>query len=241
MSLKNKSIVVAAFACRLPYATFFLLLRSIKQNHFANHSKQYRLVAIAGLRLYYLYIEITSSNPTLVGGPQTTACTQIEIGYSILASIVPCIKTFMAPYDKPIMTEVGYQRYGSTKNSAHELGSIASKGEVTTEVVPAMASPAHERVYQRNGRGEDGYMNYSAAERTLTLSGKNDSVQALGILRPERIEYEAKVSHHGHEDMDIESRRDGREGSLDSGNSRRMIIKKGVEWSVDYDTRTTSL
>jgi hypothetical protein len=29
--------------------------------------------------------------------------------------------------------------------------------------------------------------------------------------------------------------------SVDNGNSRRMIIKKGVEWSVNYDARTASL
>lgn len=49
----------------------------------------------------------------------------------------------------------------------------------------------------------------------------------LGKLRPEQTVYEARVTHEG----SVESR------SLDSGNSQRMIIKKGVEWSVDYDTR----
>lgn len=54
----------------------------------------------------------------------------------------------------------------------------------------------------------------------------------LGKLRPEETVYEAKVTHNRGEEL--------RRGSIDSGNSQRMIIKKGVEWSVDYDTRNAS-
>lgn len=55
--------------------------------------------------------------------------------------------------------------------------------------------------------------------------------ESLGKLRPELTVYEARVTH----DLGVEGRR-----SVDSGNSRRMIIKKGVEWSVDYDMRNAS-
>lgn len=55
--------------------------------------------------------------------------------------------------------------------------------------------------------------------------------KGLGKLRPEQTEYQARVTHEGAD----EARR-----SVDSGNSRRMIIKKGVEWSVDYDVRNAS-
>ena len=50
----------------------------------------------------------------------------------------------------------------------------------------------------------------------------------MGKLRPEQTVYEARVV--------------GQEGrkSIDSGNSQRMIIKKGVEWSVDYNGRNAS-
>ena len=53
----------------------------------------------------------------------------------------------------------------------------------------------------------------------------------LTKLRPDQTVYEARVTHD-----QIERAR----GSLDSENSRRMIIKKGVDWSVDYDIRKTS-
>ena len=55
----------------------------------------------------------------------------------------------------------------------------------------------------------------------------------MGRLRPDQTVYEARVV--GHAESSTSERK-----SVDSGNSRRMIIKKGVEWSVDYDGRTVS-
>jgi hypothetical protein len=55
--------------------------------------------------------------------------------------------------------------------------------------------------------------------------------QFRGHLRPEDTLYEAKIVSHG----ERVSGEQGREHRLDSGNSGQMIIKKGVEWSVDYD------
>lgn len=199
-----------------------------------NHNLSRRVIAIAGLRLYYLQLEITTSNPTIIGGPEAVACAQIEIGYSILASIVPCLKNFMAPYDKPIMTQTGYQQYGSNRNYTHELSSIASKSDMKDDIAPTLASPSLEHVYLGHRLGD---LKHDGEERVG--GGKDDLPQPLGRLRPERINYEARVSHHADGDMEPGSR--GEEGrSIDSGNSRRMIIKKGVEWSVNYDQRTSS-
>lgn len=58
--------------------------------------------------------------------------------------------------------------------------------------------------------------------------------EGIGRLRPEQISYEARVEFKEREG-ERSSREDGETRSLESVNSRRMIIKKGVEWSVDYD------
>ena len=43
-------------------------------------------------------------------------------------------------------------------------------------------------------------------------------------LRPENTVYEAKITGRGQS-----------ERSVESGDSQRMIIERGIEWSVDYD------
>ena len=67
-------------------------------------------------------------------------------------------------------------------------------------------------------------------ERDSQYTGTGKRI--LGKLRPEQTVYEARVTHNHSGEV--------RRGSVDSGNSQRMIIKKGVEWSVDYDQRNTS-
>ncbi|PMD36735.1 hypothetical protein L207DRAFT_532336 [Hyaloscypha variabilis F] len=211
MSIKSKTIVVTSFGCRLP------------------------VIAIAGLRLYYLHLALTSTNPTLHGTPESTSVTQIEIGYAILASIVPCLKNFMAAYDAPIQSMHWYPTPSNT-GYTHELASVATgksksaKSQLSVSVSrsvdresPEVVEKGTEEVYNGGRKG--------GGARILS--------SGLGRLRPEQISYEARV-----EFKDREGERSSREEdgvgrrSVESGNSRRMIIKKGVEWSVDYDRRS---
>lgn len=63
--------------------------------------------------------------------------------------------------------------------------------------------------------------------------------ERLGRLRPEQVSYEARVDVKERErEGERSSREEGETRSIESINSRRMIIKKGVEWSVDYDRRS---
>jgi len=209
MSMKSKAIVVTAFGCRLP------------------------VIALAGLRLYFLNLELNSSDPYLHGGPSAVSVTQIEIGYSILASIVPCLKNFMAAYDAPVQSGNWYQHYGAT-NYTHELASVASKS-VTSRSENEKVGVVSSADVEGDGGKTVGMEEYTGGRKgggARMLSG------GLGKLRPEPISYEARVTH-----KEREGERSSREGdvgetrSVDSGNSRRMIIKKGVEWSVNYDAR----
>jgi hypothetical protein len=119
-----------------------------------------------------------------------------------MASIVPCLKTFMAPYERPDPNASHYHNSGNGTN--YKLSSMASQYENDH----AASNTSVERDSQYRG---------GAGKRTL------------GKLRPEQTVYEARVTHN--------SSGEALRGSMDSGNSQRMIIKKGVEWSVDYDTR----
>jgi len=124
----------------------------------------------------------------------------------------------MAPYEKsPTTHSSQYPYYGRSTNC--ELSSVVSDAK---NGMPS--SPVVEWVSVSNEDMQ--YMNFGRR-------GVNMFVGGLGKLRPEQINYEARVTHETGGDKD-ESR------SVDSGNSQRMIIKKGVEWSVDYDTRATT-
>jgi hypothetical protein len=215
MSIKSKTVVVIAFGCRLPYVSCFFFRESVLT--FGS------VIALSALRLYYLHQQLTSSNPTLHGGPAAVSITQIELGYSILASIVPCLKNFMAAYDAPVQSGNWYQHYTDNTGYTHELTSVASKSVISK-------SEKGGKSDVNVSRDTEGQMEYAGGKKgggAGMLSG------GLGRLRPEQIRYEAKVTHREPE----AGREEGETRSVDSGNSRRMIIKKGVEWSVDYDSR----
>ncbi|KAE9378949.1 hypothetical protein N431DRAFT_327110, partial [Stipitochalara longipes BDJ] len=215
MSLKSKTIVVTSFGCRLP------------------------VIALAGLRLYYLHLALTSSNPTLHGTPESTSVTQIEIGYAILASIVPCLKNFMAAYDAPIQSLHWYPTPSNT-GYAHELASVATAKSAKSKSSKSQLSVSVSKSTSREGpevkekeRGGEIYRGGKKGGGASILSS------SLGKLRPEQISYEARVEFKDHEGERSSREEDGMgRRSVESVNSRRMIIKKGVEWSVDYDRRS---
>jgi len=61
----------------------------------ADHiSTEFRVIVPAALRLYYLNIELSSSDPTL-NGVLASVCMQIEMNYAIIAATTPCLRPFM--------------------------------------------------------------------------------------------------------------------------------------------------
>ncbi len=193
-----------------------------------------RVIALAALRLYYIHIALSSSNPTLEGLPEATSVTQIEIGYAILASIVPTLKNFMAAYEAPISSVNWYQHYASEPPTGytHELGSVATTKSMSGSV------PDVEKVREKVGTGEEGEGGdrYRGGKKG---GGARMLSERLGRLRPEQVSYEARVDAKEREgEGERSSREEGETRSIESINSRRMIIKKGVEWSVDYDRRS---
>jgi len=70
LSLEKKMLVIGAFAARLP------------------------VIVPAVLRLYYLKVEVNSSDP-LLHGTMASVCTQIQLSYAIIAATIPCLRPFM--------------------------------------------------------------------------------------------------------------------------------------------------
>lgn len=120
-----------------------------------------------------------------------------------MASIVPCLKTFMMPYERELTSPTQYRNYAYGNGTSHKLSSLVSTSR------------------------EEGIVDAEPAESAQESLGKLGA-KFMGKLRPDQTIYEARV-------VTQPERRTPDKRSIDSGNSRRMIIKKGVEWSVDYD------
>lgn len=155
-------------------------------------------------------MEINSSDPTL-SASNVVSCTQLEIGYGIMASIAPCLRTFISAYEPNLADNTKYPHSGYGHSTGHKLSSLASNSR---NEGAAESEPSAEDDRERLGRFANNFK---------------------GKLRPEKSTYEAQVV--------TAQQRDGVGHRLsgDSANSRRLIIiKKAVEWTVDYGNRNPS-
>lgn len=150
-----------------------------------------------------------SGDPTLTGA-YTIVCAQLELGYGLMASSVPCLKPFMSAFEGPFRPPQKSSNPNSSDYPFTTYGSGHSK---------RLRSASDHRI----GGGSAVAGLSSADERGL---------------RPDGGMYQATVSQ-GPEDRTGPG---GGEGtSIDSGDSRQLIIKKDlvikkeVKWSVERE------
>lgn len=187
---------------------------------------------------------MSSKSPSLTLSP-AVCCAQIQIAYSILSSIVPCLKTFIVAFDEPsvmhteyIMEVEGDSITGSSSDTLNVRKKLdAEEGAISWVKASDRATNIRPRVV-------------GDSEPDLRVDRK-------WILRPEDTIYEACIVSPGftsHEDglkSEVRAGEDRRvyhgEGTGKTGNvgAERMVIKKGVEWRVEHistvsDARTRS-
>ena len=136
----------------------------------------------------------------------------------------------MAAYEAPISSVNWYQHYASEPPTgyAHELGSVATTKSQRSAMSGSV--PDVEKVKEKvgtavsEGEGDDRYKGGKKGGGARMLS------ERLGRLRPEQVSYEARVDTKERErEGERSSREEGETRSIESINSRRMIIKRG--WS----------
>lgn len=96
------------------------------------------------------------------------SCTQFEIGYSIMASIVPCLKTFMKPYERQFNGAAQYRNY------AYDTGTGTSLKLSSLRSISRGDAAAGGTAAQRENKGRLG-------------------AKFMGKLRPEQMISEEKV------------------------------------------------
>ncbi|KAL2430279.1 hypothetical protein ABEF95_003723 [Exophiala dermatitidis] len=172
MNMVQKGTVVSAFAVRL------------------------LTIPALAMRLYYL-------NPTSIPDNRSLAlslvvvCTQIQVGYGIMAASVTVLKPFMVVYEKPAGS-TDYMSGGHIKN--YGKNTMPSEHTGTSFQLKSMGRPA-DAADARSGGG--------ATDPTQQYSG-----------------YNATATAHGHKKDD---------DSINSQDSRRMIIERKTDWSVRYE------
>ena len=169
MSLTSKSIVVGAFATRL------------------------LVIPACILRLHYMNSNVLADHRTLAN-TYVVVCTQLQLGYGIIAVTIPCLRPFLAVYDGP---RPGQSTYG----------------------------------YQSNG-GDKGLQSFGSGNPRSPLSREGSSpgvrqyVSRPQGFRPDQTKYTATVSLR-----DMKNER----SSMNSHESRQMIIEQKTGWSIEYD------
>ena len=101
-------ITALSIATELSYLALSVYL--VHDLHLSSTSKLLVLAAFgartltivpSAVRLFFLSQQFASDDPTLVGGAAALAAAELEIGYSLLAATVPCLKPFISTWEGP--------------------------------------------------------------------------------------------------------------------------------------------
>lgn len=176
-----------------------------------------RLIAFALLRLHYLSRGITSLNPPLdlVGA---VVWAQIELHYSNFAGTVPCLRPFMMAVNTD---------YGATDPRP----ALSSKGYGSSGSGNRLGGSSYGLGSIRSGGGKDS-------------SSMNPSVFKMAKKGAVRMD-SSNTIRHGSNNVSTVIHEVGQDSnSIGSNDSRKMIIKKEVDFRVEHgrtDTRDEEL
>ena len=175
------------------------------------------VIVPAAFRLHYLSEALNSSNFTL-DITYEVVCKQIEIAYAIIAATLPCLRPFMVAtatnYGAPAeghKTKTGSygKAYGRSKSSSQGDRNQSHTGVSLTNLTRKLGSGLHS---EKNGTSFTANGDSSGPTYGMDSSGK----------------YTATV-------VASRAARDTR--SIESSESKQMIIRKDVEYAVEYDSR----
>lgn len=153
----------------------------------------------------YIFRQLTSSNPTLVGAA-SSVLTQLELFYGLTAATIPCLRPFLAGF----VTNYGAMG-GSTVIDGSQVGTGSGKDPSDSYALMSVASGA------RNG----------PSERQRSRSRPRSPDVGGSEFRPDRVRHECSVTHG--------KSRSTMAGSVNSDESTQMIIKKEVQWYIDSE------
>ncbi len=192
----------------------------------------------AALHLHYLHLQILSANPFLAGA-YTAACAQFELGYGIMASSMPCLKPFMSAYEGPF-------RPPNNKGSGQNNSSGDYKFTTYGSRSQGHNNNNHSNHSKRLRSGKPAHLSSGSTDGDISRRLCQDqAIYKATISHPDKsnpITTTSAHHHHHHHNNNNNSSSGRKHGSVDSGDSRQMIIqkedmviKKEVKWSVERE------
>jgi len=182
-------------------------------------------------RLHFLRSFLSSSNPTL-DGTLVVVNTQIEMNYAIIAATIPCLRPFMTAlstnYGAPA-PKTPASNYGSNEYS---LNSLSGRSKPASRKV---ASKKRKSFIQLDSREE-------ASEKDIELGGKvvGGSGSGGGKGNGKRGNGEGTDRWRWDENEHTARIARGDGHSMESHESKQMIIERNTEWTVEFQGREES-
>jgi len=153
MRLLAKLLVILAFSARLP------------------------VIAIAGIRLYYLDLRLRGSNFTF----DYVIATQWQMGYAIMSSTITGMGPFLKPFDKEYVSST-YKQYGEGHSGSGSGGRSRMESALTTHS-SGMLPPSRRQMmghHHHHGHHRRSADNISESYLMDTLPSRRASKQSLG-------------------------------------------------------------
>ncbi|KAK2753784.1 hypothetical protein FQN55_000147 [Onygenales sp. PD_40] len=206
MAVERKFVVVLAFSSRL------------------------LVILPAAFHLHYIKKLLDSADPTLIGS-YVTICAQIELSYGIMANTIPCLKPFMAAYEdtgnKPSYRSRSPD--GSPNNGSGAFKKDADSSNTSNTYVLSKISS------NISSRFRNPWTSGALATHSRNNSISNPLAQhpqppprSKQPLRTDDVRYTATVGPGSWPDS-----QERQDQSLESHDSKRLVIKKDVKWNVE--------
>ncbi|KAI9367355.1 hypothetical protein BJX61DRAFT_312157 [Aspergillus egyptiacus] len=170
------------------------------------------MIIFAIFHIHYLQKDLGSSDPTLNAVP-SILWGQAELNYALVACSVLCLRPFMAAVST---------NYGTAGESSLE---DASKNK-----------SSGSNTVSGNGFGSRGVI---IGNETVAVGGLQlDTAAFAGSHKGAKARESRMWSPAGEEGIELVDQ--GRGGSMESGGSAKMIIRKDVQYTVEYGGKTSS-
>ncbi|KAK2790842.1 hypothetical protein FQN53_008666 [Emmonsiellopsis sp. PD_33] len=189
-----------------------------------------RVILPAAFHLHYIKKLLDSADPTLIGS-YVTICAQIELSYGIMANTIPCLKPFMAAYEdtgnKPSYRSRSPD--GSPNNGSGAFKKDADSSNTSNTYVLSKISS------NISSRFRNPWTSGALATHSRNNSISNPLAQhpqppprSKQPLRTDDVRYTATVGPGSWPDS-----QERQDQSLESHDSKRLVIKKDVKWNVE--------
>jgi hypothetical protein len=182
-----------------------------------------RTIPICAARLYYLNPASLSTNRVLAAS-LVVVCTQLQIGYGMLAAAVLCLRPFVAVYETSLSSQ-----YSNLTNSRAIAGSrkpslLSAAGASSFPLHPRVVRPPNARA--RNsivtdfGLDEISTVLSTGATHRPSQSRSYTATIASPTCDQPREDTDARRLHSSHD-------------------SEEMIIQRKTDWSLHYEPRNS--